>query len=203
MSSSLRPHESQHTRPPCLSPTPEVYWNSHPSSRWCHPAISSSVVPFSSCPQSLPASGSFPMSQLFASGGQSTGVSASASVLPMNESYLSTKPSSWEIVLVEVLPSFQEDFLLSLWPPPCRCDNNYIAGSKESISLTLPSGHYPAFCGNSLCGSIENIPQDIKTGLWLSHSPCTLYFCFRPFLVPLVSRGQSCKEFILKSRLGF
>ena len=101
------------------------------------------------------------------------------------------------------LPSFQEDFLLSLWPPPCRCDNNYIAGSKESISLTLPSGHFPAFSGNSLCGSMENIPQAIKTRLWLSRSACTLCFCFHPFLVPLVSRGQSCKEFILKSRLGF
>ena len=84
MSDSLRPHESQHTRPPCLSPTPGVYSNSCPSSRWCHPAISSSVIPFSSCPQSLPASGSFPVSQLFAWGGQSIGVSASASVLPMN-----------------------------------------------------------------------------------------------------------------------
>ena len=83
VSDSLRPHESQHARPPCPSPAPGVYPNPCPSSRWCHPAISSSVVPFS-CPQSLPASGSFPMSQLFAWGGQSTGVSASASVLPMN-----------------------------------------------------------------------------------------------------------------------
>ena len=84
VSDSLRPHESQHARPPCPSPTPRVYSNSCPMSRWCHPAISSSVVPFSSCPQSLPASGSFPMSQLFAWSGQSIGVSASASVLPMN-----------------------------------------------------------------------------------------------------------------------
>ena len=84
MSDSLRPHESQHARPPCPSPTPRVYSNSCPSSRWCHPAISSSVIPFFSCPYSLPATGSFPMSQLFARGGQSTGVSASASVLPMN-----------------------------------------------------------------------------------------------------------------------
>ena len=74
VSDSLQPHESQHTRPPYPSPTPEVYSNSCPSSRWCHPAISSSVTPFSSCPQSLPASGSFPVSQLFAWGGQSTGV---------------------------------------------------------------------------------------------------------------------------------
>ena len=84
VSNSLRPHESQHTRPPCPSPTPGVYPNSSPLSRWCHPAISSSVIPFSSCPQSFPASGSFQMSQLFASGGQSTGASASTSVLPMN-----------------------------------------------------------------------------------------------------------------------
>ena len=84
MSDCLRPHESQHARLPCPSPTPGIYPNSCPSSRWCHPAISSSVVPFSSCPQSLPASESFPMSQLFAWGGQSIGVSASASVLPMN-----------------------------------------------------------------------------------------------------------------------
>ena len=93
VSDSLRPHESQHARPPCPSPTPGVYPNSHPSRWWCHPAISSSVAPFSSCPQSLPASGSFPMSQLFTWGGQSIGVSASASVLPINTQDLS--PSEW------------------------------------------------------------------------------------------------------------
>ena len=84
MSDSLWPHELQHARPPCPSPTTRVHPNSCTLSWWCHPDISSSVVPYLSCPQSLPASGSFPMSQLFASGGQSTGVSASASVLPMN-----------------------------------------------------------------------------------------------------------------------
>ena len=84
MSDSLWPHESQHSRSPCPSPTPGVYSNSCPSSWWCHLAISSSVVPFSSCLQSLPASGSFPMSQLFAWGGQSIGVSALSLVLPMN-----------------------------------------------------------------------------------------------------------------------
>ena len=84
MSDSLRPHESQYARPPCPSPTPGIYPNPNPSSRWCHPAISSSVIPFSSCPQSFPASGSFPMNQLFTSGGQNIGVSASESVLPMN-----------------------------------------------------------------------------------------------------------------------
>ena len=87
VSDSLWLHELQHARPLCPLPTPRVYrvyLNSCPLSRWCHPANSSSVVPFSSCPQSLPASGSFPMSQLFPWGGQSTGVSASASVLPVN-----------------------------------------------------------------------------------------------------------------------
>ena len=84
VSESLWPHESQHARPSCPSPTPGVHSDSDPSSQWCHPAISSSVIPFSSCPQSLPASGSFPMSQLFAWSGQSIGVSALASVLPMN-----------------------------------------------------------------------------------------------------------------------
>ena len=84
MSDSLRPHEPQHARPPCPSPTPGVYSNSCPSSRSCHPANSSSVVPYSSCPQSLSASGSFPVSQLFAWGGHGIGVSASASVLTMN-----------------------------------------------------------------------------------------------------------------------
>ena len=85
VSDSLRPYELQHARPPCPSPTPRVHSDSHPSSQWYHPAISSSVVPFSSCPQSFPASGSFPMSQFFISGGQSIGVSASASVLPIQD----------------------------------------------------------------------------------------------------------------------
>ena len=84
MSDSLQHHESQHARPQCPSPNPGVHWDSYPSSPWCHPAISSSVVPFSFCPQSLPESESFPMSQLFAWGGQSTGVSALASFLPKN-----------------------------------------------------------------------------------------------------------------------
>ena len=93
VSDSLWPHESQHAKPPCPSPTPGVHSNSHPSSQWCHPAMSSSVVPFSSCPQSLPASGSFPMSQLFARGGHSTRVSALASVLPKKSQDWS--PSEW------------------------------------------------------------------------------------------------------------
>ena len=95
MSDPLQPHELQHARPPCPSPTPGVHPNSCPSSRWCHSAISSSVVPFSSCPQSLPASESFPMSHLFAWDGQSIGVSASASFLPKNTQDWS--PSEWTV----------------------------------------------------------------------------------------------------------
>ena len=91
VSDYLRPHESQHARPPCPSPTPRVHSDSRPSSPWCHPAISSSVVPF--CPQSFPASESFPVSQLFAWGGQSTGVSALASFLPKKSQGCS--PSEW------------------------------------------------------------------------------------------------------------
>ena len=93
VSNSLWAHESQHARPPCPSPTPGVHPNSCASSWWWHPAITSSVVPFSSCPQSLPASGSFQTSQLFTSGGQSIGVSALASVLPVNTQHWS--PLGW------------------------------------------------------------------------------------------------------------
>ena len=95
MSDSLRPHEPQYARPPCPSPNPGVHPNPCPLSQWCHPTISSSVFPFSSCPQSFPASGSFQMSQLFASGGQSTGVSALASVLPMNTQDWSLGWTGW------------------------------------------------------------------------------------------------------------
>ena len=84
VSDSLQPRGLQHTRPPCRPPTPGACSNSCPSSRWCHSTISSSVIPFSSCPQSFPASGSFPVSQFFTSGGQSVGVSGAASVLPVN-----------------------------------------------------------------------------------------------------------------------
>ena len=93
VSDYLQPHESEHARPPCPSPSHGVHWDSRPSSQWCHPAISSSVVPFSSCPQSLPASESFPISQLFTWSGQSTGVSALASFLP--KKFQGWSPSEW------------------------------------------------------------------------------------------------------------
>ena len=121
MSDSLRPHEPQHPRPPCPSPTPGVHPNPWPLSRWCHPTISSSVVPFSSCPQSLPASGSFQMSQLFASDGQSIGVSASTSALSMNT-------QAWSPYLL---------FLAGSWLPPQRphrsAHGRVTAGGKVAI----------------------------------------------------------------------
>ena len=92
---SLQPHELQHARPPCPSPTPRFHSNSCPSSWWCHPAISSFVVPFSSCPQPLPASESFPMSQLFTRGGQSTGISALAPFIPKNTQGWSLEWTGW------------------------------------------------------------------------------------------------------------
>ena len=104
VSDSLRPHELQHVRPPCPSPTPGVHPDSRPSSQWCHPAISSSVVPFSSCSQPLPASESFPMSQPFAWGGQSTGVSALASVLPKKSQGRSSEWTGWISLQSKGLP---------------------------------------------------------------------------------------------------
>ena len=101
MSNSLQPHESQHARPPCPSPTARVYPNPCSLSWWCHLTISSSVIPFSSCPHSFPASGSFPRSQLFASGGQSIGVSASTSVLPMNIQLISFRMDWSDLLAVQ------------------------------------------------------------------------------------------------------
>ena len=107
MSDSLWAHETQHATPPCPSPIPGVHWDSCPSSQWCHPAISSSVVPFSSCPQSLPASESFPISQLFTWGGQSTGVSALPSVLPKKSQLISLRMNWLDLLAVHgTLKSF-------------------------------------------------------------------------------------------------
>ena len=142
MCHTLRPHELQHARPPCPSPTPGFHLNSHPSSRWCHPAISSSVVPFSSCSQSLPVSESFPMSQLFTSGGQRIGVSASASVLPMNI-------QGWFPLGLTGLKSIQYDWYhykrrkLQPW--------NF----EKTIVCCL---------GHPVCGALLWWPQQINTG---------------------------------------
>ena len=124
VSDSLQPHGVQHARLPCPSPSPRVCSDSCPLSWWCHPTISSSVIPFSSCPQSFPALGSFPRSELFASGGQSIGVSASASVLPMNiqgllfNNYLSRKKKPWYVTFANyhgVNTPTDDDFELTMW----------------------------------------------------------------------------------------
>ena len=143
VSDSLWPHEPQHTRPPCPSPAPGVYSNTCPSSRWCHPAISSSVFPFSSCPQSLPASGPFPMSQLFTWGGQSIGVSASASVLPMNTQDLSP--------------------LRGLVGSPC----SQVTHSKTHVYSAPPYPHMHA----TLCHPMDGSPpgSSFHGVLWESH----------------------------------
>ena len=119
VSDSFRPHGQQHTRSPCLSPTPRVYSNSCPLSRWCHPTISSSVIPFS-CPQSVPASGSFQMSQLFTLGSQSIGVSSSISVLPMNTQ--DWAPLGWT-------------GSISILPKTCFQHSNYILQKVSGLTL--------------------------------------------------------------------
>ena len=148
VSNSLRPHESQHARPPCPSPTPGVHPNSCPSSRWCHPAISSSAVPFFSCPQPLPASGSFPMSQLFTWGGQSTGVSALASVLPMNTQDWS--PSEWTGWISLQSKGLSRVFLL--WLLTLNCYSLFIwskpiFAGEITGTLFVTISHYHIFLG--------------------------------------------------------
>ena len=135
VSDSLWPHELQHARPPCPSPTPGVYPNSCPLSWWCHPAISSSVVPFSSCPQFLPASGSFPMSQLFTWGGQSIRVSASASVLPMNTQDWS--PLGWTDWI-----SLQSKGLSTSPTPQFKSINSSVLSFLYSPTLTSIHDHW-------------------------------------------------------------
>ena len=130
MADSLRPYGLQHARPLCPSPTPRAYSNSRPWHRWCHPTISSSIVPFSSCLQSFPASGSFPVSQFFTSGGQSIVVSASASVLPMN-----------------IWTDFLQDRLVGFPCSPRDSQGSSLTPQFRSInSLVLSFLYSPTFC---------------------------------------------------------
>ena len=131
VSDSLRPYELLHARPPCLSPTPRVYSNSCPSSWWCHPAISSSVTLFSSCFHSFPASGSFPVSQLFASGGESIQVSASASVRPMNSQDWS--PLGWAGWI-----SLQSKGLSRVFPNTTLQKHPFFGAQLSSVQLSHP-----------------------------------------------------------------
>ena len=130
MSNSLRPHGLQHTRLPCLSPTPGACSNSCPLSRWCHPTISSSVIPFSSCLQSFPASGSFQMNQFFASGCQSIGVSASVSVVPMNiQDWFPLEWTGWISLLSKGLSNL-------LQPDSSKVSNSSVLSFLYSPTLT-------------------------------------------------------------------
>ena len=135
VSDSLWSYESQHTRPPCPSPTPGVHSNSCPSSRWCYPAISGSVIPFSSCPQTLPTSGSFPVSQLFAWGGQSIGISALASVLPVNTQDWS--PLGWTGWI-----SLQSKGLSRSSTPQFKSINSSVLNFLHSPTLTSIHDHW-------------------------------------------------------------
>ena len=137
VSNALQPHRLQHVWLPCPSPTPRVYSNSYPLSRWCHPTISSSVVPFSSCLQSFPASGSFPMSQFFASSGQSIGASASASVLPMIFQDQGSNPH-----LLHLLHWQEGSLSLVLHRKPTIC----IVDMTSSITIKVQEMSWFSFC---------------------------------------------------------
>ena len=164
VSDSLRPHESQHARPPCPSPTPRVHSDSRPLSQWCHPAISSSVVPFSSCPQSFSVSGSFIVDQLFASGGQSIGASALALVLPHTLTHtLKTRriliqivrmiflgyriQSAFYSVLYEFLYSLIKDKTFSFWKKKINVLHNK---TKKLIFLNSPANYSKAPSSSTL-----------------------------------------------------
>ena len=157
VSDSVRPHELQHARPPCPSPTPGVHSDSRPSSQWCHPAIWSSVVPFSSCPQSLPASESFPMSQLFAWSGQSTGVSALASFPP--NKYQGWSPSEWTGWI-----SLQSKGLSRVfWTPQFKSIKSSVLSLLHSPTLTSIHDHWK---NHSHEGHIQTIIKYIWDALF-------------------------------------
>ena len=192
VSDSLRPHESRHARPPCPSPTPGDHSDSRPSSQWCHPAISSSVVPFSSCPQSLPASESFPMSQqLFAWGGQSTGVSALASFLPKKS--WGWSPSEWTKLTIphpfwdrphsayRMCISLNKLAFTLLWLSLefflCKAkDALLVACSRDSPKTWGMTAFSPFFCNRSSLSRISG----------LAHLAPWLWFC------ETLSREASC-----------
>ena len=146
MSDSLRPHELQHSRLPCPSTTPRVHPNPCPLSQWCHPTISSSVIPFSSCPQSFPVSGSFPMSQLFASGGQSIGISSSTSVHPMNTQdwsplgwtgWISLQSKGLSRVFSSTTEVMAQHLFLLYW----LCQSLWLCGSQWTVENSERDGN--------------------------------------------------------------
>ena len=146
VSNSLWPHELQHAKPPCSSPTSEVHPNPCPLSQWCHPTVSSSVVPFSSRPQSFPASGSFQISQLFASGGQSIGASASTSVLPVNTQDYLFRMDRLDLLAVQgALKSLLQHHSSKAWILQCsaffiiQLSHPYMTTEKQTAWLTASS----------------------------------------------------------------
>ena len=165
MSDSLWPHESQHARPPCPSPNPRVHSDSRPSSRWCHPAISSSVIPFFSCPQSLPTSKSFPMSQLFAWGGQSTGFSFS--IIPSKEiPGLISFRMDW-LDLLAVPGTLKSLIVIGQYSSPC----DRILYDLHPIQLSSFNFYYP----NPLDHTASTTSQFLKFVTFMSPSPS--FFC--------------------------
>ena len=188
MSDSLWPHESQQARPPCPSPTPGVHWDSRPSSQWCHPAISSSVVPFSSCPQSLPASESFPMSQLFAWGGQSPGVSALASFLPKKSQGWS--PSEWTGWIISI-----QNY--SIFP--------LISGKRNNLYHSV--NNILSSLRGLLCFLLQGGNSTLKKDIWftIAHFPWSnkdIYISFqcllekKVYIFSSISNGHNIHSFI-------
>ena len=174
MSNSLQPHELQHTRPPWPSPSPRVHSNSSPSSPWCHPVISSSVVPFSSCSQSLPASESFPMNQLFAWGGRSTGVSASASLLLKNTQGWS--PLEWTGWI-----SLQSKGLSRVFPNTTLQNHQFFGAQLSSQSSSqhpyMTTGKTIAFTRRTFVGKVMSLLLNMLSRLvvtLLPRSKCVL-----------------------------
>ena len=171
VSDSLWPHELQHTRPPCPSPTPGVHPNPCPLCWWCHPTISSSVVPFSSCPQSFPELESFPMSQLFASGGQSTGVSASTSVIPKNTQDWS--PLGWTGWISSLVSAKKKlTFYLKNSIEKCIAIISLSPTPRPIFLLSLSS--FPFFCSLLSLSILMRIP-------WKSNFPLLSVFLLFPF----------------------
>ena len=162
MSDSLQPHESQHAKPPCPSPTPGVQSNSYPSSRWCHPAISSSVVPFSSWPLSLPASGSFPMSQLFTWGGQSIGILASASVLPMNTSTCNS--TILHTMLLQYVHAAQLLSRVRLFETP------WAMALQAPLSMWFPRQEYWSRLPFPIPGDLPDPGTELRSPAWQANS---------------------------------
>ena len=162
VSNSLRPHESQHTRPPCPSPTPGVHSDSCLSSQWRHPAISSSVVPFSSCPQSLPALESFPMSQLFTWGGHSTGVSALAS-------FLSKKSQGWSPSEWTGWISLQSKGLSRVFSNPAVQKHQFFgaqpSSQSDSVLLTPPNTVSTQLCNKTSRAKFTPLSYTMSTDI--------------------------------------